>query len=94
MSENWREEKEARQNFDLVPQECPLQHLDSWDKAGEQLPAAPPQEGATPQSCQGESTGALKSREMLAWTSAGTGFQSRVSEKDRYKYSSLCRRKR
>lgn len=80
----WELEGGERSKAELwfSPQECPLQHLDSWDKAGVQLPAAPPQEGATPQSCQGECRGALKSREMLTWSSAGTGFQSRVAEKD------------
>lgn len=65
------------------PQECPLPQLDMWDKTQVQRPAPPPQEGCKPSELLGhEFKGALKPREFLTWTSAGTGFQSRVAEKD------------
>lgn len=82
MSENWREEKEAKQNFDLVPRSALSSTWTRGTRQGCSCLQSPPQEGATPQSCQGECRGALKSREMLTWSSAGTGFQSRVAEKD------------
>lgn len=76
--ENWREEKAAKQHFDSVPRSA-LSH--NWTCGTRPVP--PPQEGCKPSELLGhEFRGALKPREILMWTLAGTGFQSRVAEKD------------